>query len=221
MIIAQSLWQDLESRVRCPACRTPAIESDAACRQCGFSLEAADRAFGIAPALQRPVSDLTGMLGSFAQRKVARVIADLERRFPQVAVAVVLTEVPQQAPLAAYAFWIFNRSQLSSAVEKGGANHLVLLLIDTQTKRAITMVGYGLEPFVQETHLQSCLQAAEQPLQHGHLGQAIEAFTRELDRQMGELCRLIPKQFGLVDDAHWMDATEEDAGVMTTNESLY
>jgi hypothetical protein len=48
------------------------------------------------------------VLGSFARKKVARVIADLERRFPQVAVAVVLTEVPQQAPLAAYAFWIFE-----------------------------------------------------------------------------------------------------------------
>ncbi|WP_461786286.1 TPM domain-containing protein [Prosthecobacter sp.] len=207
--------------MRCPACRTPAIETDATCGQCGFSLETADRVFGIAPTLERPISDNSEVLGSFARKKVARVIADLERRFPQVAVAVVLTEVPQQAPLAAYAFWIFNRSQLSSAVEKGGGNHLVLLLIDTPTKRAITMVGYGLEPFVQETHLQSCLQAAEQPMQHGHLGQAIEAFTRELDRQMGELCRLIPKQFGLVDDAHWMDATEEDAGVMTTNESLY
>lgn len=207
--------------MRCPACQTPAIETDATCRQCGFSLETADRAFGIAPTLQRPISDNLGVLGSIARKKVARVIADLERRFPQVAQAVVLTEVPQQAPLAAYAFWIFNRSQLSSAVEKGGANHLVLLLIDTQTKRAITMVGYGLEPFIQETHLQSCLQAAEQPLQHGHFGQAIEAFTRELDRQMGELCRLIPKQFGLVDDAQWVNATQEGTGVMTTNESLY
>jgi uncharacterized membrane protein YgcG len=207
--------------VRCPACRTPAIETDAACRQCGFSLEAADRAFGIAPMLERPISDSLEVLGSFARKKVARVIADLERRFPQVAVAVVLTEVPQQAPLAAYAFWIFNRSQLASAVEKGGANHLVLLLIDTQTGRAITMVGYGLEPFVQETHLQSCLQAAAHPLQRGHLGQAIEAFTRELDRQLGELCRLIPKQFGLVDEAQWVDATQEGESVMTTHESLY
>lgn len=207
--------------MRCPACRTPAIETDATCGQCGFSLETADRVFGIAPTLERPISDNSEVLGSFARKKVARVIADLERRFPQVAVAVVLTEVPQQAPLAAYAFWIFNRSQLSSAVEKGGGNHLVLLLIDTPTKRAITMVGYGLEPFIQETHLQSCLQAAEQPLQHGHLGQAIEAFTQELNSQMGELCRLIPKQFGLVDDAHWVDATQEVGGVMTTHESLY
>ena len=207
--------------MRCPACQTPAIETDATCRQCGFSLETADRAFGIAPTLERPISDNSGVLGSFARKKVARVIADLERRFPQVAVAVVLTEVPQQAPLAAYTFWIFNRSQLSSAVEKGGANHLVLLLIDTQTKRAITMVGYGLEPFVQETHLQSCLQAAEQPLQNGHFGQAIEAFTRELDRQMGRLCRLIPKQFGLVEDAQWVNATQDGAGAMTPNESLY
>lgn len=145
MIIAQRLWQDLESRVRCPACRTPAIESDAACRQCGFSLEA-DRAFGIAPALQRPVSDLTGMLGSFARRKVAQVIADLERRYPQLAVAVVLTKVPPQAPLAAYAFGFSTAASFAGA--RGGNNHLVMLLIDTHTDQAITMVGYGLEPLI-------------------------------------------------------------------------
>ncbi len=221
MIIAQRLWQDLESRVRCPACRTPAIESDAACRQCGFSLEVADRAFGIAPALQRPVSDLTGKLGSFARRKVARVIADLERRYPQLAVAVVLTEVPPQAPLAAYAFWVFNRGQLSSALEKGGDNHLVMLLIDTHTDQAITMVGYGLEPFIEENRIQNCLQAAAHPLQRGQLSQAIEAFCRELDRQLTELCRLIPKQFGLVDEARWLDATTDGDSPMETAESLY
>lgn len=207
--------------VRCPACRTPAIENDAACRQCGFSLEVADRTFGIAPALQRPIADLSGVMGSFAQKRAAHVIAQVERRFPQLAIAVVLADVPQQAPLLPYAFWIFNRGQLSSALEKGGENRLVMLLIDTNTDRAVSMVGYGLEPFVQEIHLQSCLQAAQQPLQRGRFGPAIESFTRELDRQFRELCRLVPRQFGLAQETQWLDASALGDEAVGMAESVY
>lgn len=207
--------------VRCPACRSPAIENDAACRQCGFSLEVADRTFGIAPALQGPIADVAGALGSFALKRATSVLDHIERQFPQLAIAVVLMDVPQQAPLVPYAFWIFNRGQLSSAVEKGGENRLVMLLIDTNTDRAIAMVGYGLEPFIQEIHLQSCLQAAFQPLQRGRHGQAIESFGRELSRQLRDLCRLVPKQFGLAEEKQWLDASmpgEEPVGLA---ESLY
>ena len=207
--------------MRCPACRAPAIETDAACRQCGFSLEVADRTFGIAPALQRPIADTTGALGVFAQKRAAHVIAEVERRFPQLSIATVLLEVPPQAPLVPYAFWIFNRGSLSSAVQKGGENRLVMLLIDTSSDRAIAMVGYGLEPFIQETHLQSCLQAAQHPLQRGRFAQAIESFARELDRQLVGLCQLVPRQFGLVPEAQWLNAGAPGEGALGMAENLY
>lgn len=181
----------------------------------------ADRTFGIPPSLQGPVADVPGVLGTFASRRVAHVIADVERRFPQLAIATVLMEVPTQVPLVPYAFWIFNRGQLSSAVEKGGENRLVMLLIDTNTDRAITMVGYGLEPFIQEMHLQCCLQAALQPLQHGRHAQAAESFVRELGRQLGELCRQVPRQFGLRDDSHWLDASTPGEEAVGLAESFY
>lgn len=149
------------------------------------------------------------------------MIQQVERRFPQLTVAAVLTEVPEQASLSTYAFWLFNRGQLTSAVEKGGENRLVMLLIDTGSAEAATMLGYGLEPFVQETRLQSCLQAARQALLRGHHGQAIEAFTRELDRQLSEVCQMIPKQFGLVEDRQWLDSSADDESALESAESLY
>lgn len=207
--------------MRCPACRAPAIEIDTACRQCGFSLEAADRAFGIPPALDRPVADGAQVLGALARRSLLAEIAKLERRFPQVSFAVVLTQVPEQAIPAAYAFWLFNRGQLSSAIESGGENRLVLLMIDTETRQAVTMIGYGLEPLLREAQLQACLQAASVALGRGRHGQAIEAFVRELDRQLLEACRLVPQQFGLVDDTLWVDASAPGEGLMSTAETLY
>lgn len=181
----------------------------------------ADRTFGIAPALQRPIADVAGVMGSFAQKRSAHVITQVERQFPQLAIAAVLADVPQQAPLVPYAFWIFNRGQLSSAVEKGGENRLVMLLIDTNADRAIAMVGYGLEPFIQEVHLQSCLQAAQQPLQRGRHAQAVESFARELGRQLQELCRLVPKQFGLAQETQWLDASAPGEGAVGIAESVY
>lgn len=207
--------------MRCPACRSPVFENDAACQHCGFSLELADRTFGIAPGLHRPISDTAGLLGAFAEKRAVRVMAQVERRFPQLEIAAVLLEVPAQVPLAAYAFWIFNRSQLSSPVQKGGENRMVMLLIDTNTDRAISMVGYGLEPFIQESHLQCCLQAAMLPLKHGQHAQAIEAFARELDRQFQELCRLVPKQFGLSHETQWLDASAVGEDTVGLAESCY
>ena len=207
--------------VRCPACRAPAIETDATCQQCGFSLELADRKFGIPPALQGPIADTTGTLGPFAKRRAIHVIAEVERRFPQLSIAAVLQEVPPEAPLVPYAFWLFNRGSLSSAVSKGGENRLVMLLIDTNSDRAIAMVGYGLEPLMQEIHLQSCLQAAYQPLHRKQFAQAIESFTRELDRQLVALCHLVPRQFGLVPEAQWLNASALGEGVLGTAENLY
>ncbi|WP_395736603.1 TPM domain-containing protein [Prosthecobacter sp.] len=197
------------------------METDAACRQCGFSLELADRTFGIAPALQGPIADTAGVLGPLAHRRALHVIEDVERRFPQLGVAVVLMDVPQQAPLVPYAFWLFNRGSLSSAVEKGGENRLVMLLVDTGSDQAITMVGYGLEPFLQEVPLQSCLQAAEQPLRRKRYAQAIESFARELDRQLVEMCRLLPKQFGLVEESLWLNACAAGEEALGMAENLY
>ena len=207
--------------VRCPTCRAPAIETDAACRQCGFSLELADRTFGIPPTLQGPIADTTRVLGTFAKRRALHVINEVERRFPQLSIAVILLEVPPEAALVPYAFWLFNRGSLSSAVCKGGENRLVMLLIDTNSDRAITMIGYGLEPLMQEVHLQSCLQAAFQPLQRKHFAQAIESFTRELDRQLVALCNLLPKQFGLVPAAQWLSASTIGEEVLGMAENRY
>ncbi|MGV3659947.1 MAG: TPM domain-containing protein [Prosthecobacter sp.] len=207
--------------MRCPACRAPAIEIDAACRQCGFSLEVADRAFGIPPALQRPIDDAAHPLGLVARRRVLAAISAVEKSFPQLRVAVVLATVPDQTPATAFAFWLFNRGQLSGAMEKGGENHLVLLLIDTSTRLSTAMMGYGLEPFMKESHLQTCLQAAAPSLQNGRHGQAIEAFVRELGRQLREVCRSIPKQFGLAADSEWLDATATGDDAIEVAENLY
>jgi len=183
--------------VRCPACQNPVIENDAACRHCGFTLEAADHHFGIAPSLTKPVADLVQVLSGSEMRKLDRAAQRLLNRFPQLDVAVVLAAVPAQVPLGAYVFWLFNRGQLSSASESGGGNHLVLFVIDTATQRAAAMAGYGLEPFLPEAQLHMCLNNYSQTSQRDGIAAGIMAFWKELDIQLTNIHRQIPRLFGL------------------------
>ncbi|MFO1440610.1 MAG: hypothetical protein U1F81_19985 [Verrucomicrobiaceae bacterium] len=183
--------------MRCPACQNPVIENDAACRHCGFTLEAADRHFGIAPSLTKPVADLVQVLSGSEKRKLDRAAQRLLNRFPQLDVAVVLAAVPAHIPLGVYAFWLFNRGQLSSASESGGGNHLVLCVIDTATHRAAAMSGYGFEPFLPEAQLHMCLNNYSQTSQRDGITAGILAFWKELDMQLTNIHRQIPRLYGL------------------------
>ena len=173
------------------------IENDAVCRHCAFTLEAADRHFGIAPTMTKPITDLAQVLSGSENRKLERASQRLLNRFPQVDLAVVLAAVPPQIPLGVYAFWLFNRGQLSSASESGGANRLVLFCIDTAGHRAAAMAGYGLEPFLPEAQLQICLNVYAQTSAQNGLAAGIAAFWKELDAQLTKVHLQIPRLFGL------------------------
>ncbi len=68
--------------MRFPACQNPVIENDAACRHCGFTLEAADRHFGIAPTLTKPVAYLVQVPSGSEKQKLNRAAQRLLNRFP-------------------------------------------------------------------------------------------------------------------------------------------
>lgn len=195
--------------MRCPACRHPALEHDQACSQCGFSLEALAQQMGIPPMLNAPVADLVNALSARERRSSLRTIQALHQRFPQLSFAAVLTDLAPEMPLAVHAFWLFNKGSLFSAVERGGDNHGVLFLHDTIHDQTAVMLGYGLEPFVSEVTLEVCLAAASASLAKGQYGVAIEAFVRELERQLTTLLAQLPSTFGYSENGHWQGSGEE------------
>ena len=208
--------------MRCPACRQPALEHDETCSQCGFSLEALGPMMGIPPMLNGPLVDLAKVLSGSQRSSVYKTIQALHQRFPQVSFAAVMTDLLPEIPLTLHAFWLFNRGSLFSAVERGGDNHGVLLLIDTSSQRAVTMIGYGLEPFVSEMTLEVCLNAAAGSLAKEEYGPAIEAFIRELERQLTTLQHQIPRTFGLEEAGVWLPAGESPVEkVMARGDDLY
>lgn len=191
--------------MRCPACRHSLLEHDLSCPQCQFSLDALAQTMGIPLVLNAPLADLTRTLSSAERRAVLRTVGTLHQRFPQLSFAAVLMDVPSGILPAVQAFWLFNRGSLFSAVERGGDNHGVLLLLDTRLDRAAAMIGYGLEPFVSEMILETCLMAAAPSLAKSKHGEAIEAFARELERQLTAVVQPLPRTFGYVEDGNWRE----------------
>jgi uncharacterized membrane protein YgcG len=203
--------------MRCPACQQPTTETATAC-VCGFSLGALDKLLGIPPALSDILSDPLNEFTRGERNRIEREVMRLERAFPQVQFAVVTCEVPENATLALYAFWLFNRGGISAAVERGSQNRLIMLALDPRRSEAVCMIGYGLEPFVGEARLISALHAAHPLLAVDQWGKAVAAFLTELERQLIECAAELNSAYGIGSFeyqglAHFLDS-EESAAVV-------
>lgn len=175
----------------CPSCQKPAVEGQTACVACGFSLADTDRRLGIPPQLSAPVADMHGLLSSAEVRRIASLTQAIERKFPQVHLCVVIDHVPAEVSMSVFTFWIFNRAGISSSVERGPDNHLVLLVIDASdraSKGAACMIGYGLEPFIPKQTLEACLSAIGPELNSRRVGKAALGFFTAVENILKECC---------------------------------
>ena len=182
--------------MRCPACQQPTLETAVECA-CGFSLPALERLLGMPPMLSPGLNDARGELTRSDRRSVLEAIARIERSFPQVGLSVVLTCAPAEIGLSLYAVWLFNRTGIASAVERGGANRQVLLAVDPEIGHAACMIGYGLEPFLGEAELANALQAAAPHLSEARMGQGITAFLAEIECQLSDCVENLESTYGL------------------------
>lgn len=203
--------------MHCPACQKATTETAEAC-ECGFSLEALDRLLGIAPSLMEGVTDMTDELRPGQIKGLCHEIDRLDRVFPQVRFAIVMCRTAANVPLALYAFWLFNRGGLASAVERAGMNRMVLLAIDSQAGRAASMIGYGLEPFLAREQVEICLKEAQPALAAGQPVRASEVFLQAMERELIDAARDLDKAFGIGGFefqglAHLLDSEDQTAVV--------
>ncbi|GEP45861.1 TPM domain-containing protein [Brevifollis gellanilyticus] len=209
--------------MRCPACQQPLREGDAACAACSLTLASLDAHLGIPPQLTAPVADMAKVLSLSAHRALAESVRALEQRFPEVRAVVITAAVPANFTPELYSFWLFNRTGLFSAVEKGGDNHGVMLLCDTEAPRCVASIGYGLEPLLPSSALETALTAATSHLLKRNYGSAGTAFFRELERQLNQASHNWPQTFGYSETGTWF---ESGTGTLirtdtSTDEDLY
>lgn len=184
--------------MHCPACHQPVLEDAAACPQCGLSMAVLDRAFGIPPVLGSEIGDLASVLSRSQKRALLKVIAAFEARFPQVGAALVTCKPPPGIPLRGYLFWLFNRSQIVTALESGGANRLILMGLDPAAGQSACMVGYGLEPFLSPDQLMEALSLADAFFARGDAAKGVEVVLQRLAERLTLVSKEAPRAFGLM-----------------------
>lgn len=186
--------------MRCPACQQALHEHAPVCPHCGFTLLVAERYFGIPPQVKADITDLANVLSKKEKRDLQQLLRVKRLRFPQARFAVVMDNVTPEVPLGSYAFWLFNKSGLASAMQKAGDCHLILLVFDVENHRCTGMVGYGLEPFVSEEILARILDAGMTAFQEGRFTDSIKSILHQADIEFTALCNTIPKTYGLTEE---------------------
>lgn len=201
----------------CPSCQQRVFEQSPACPACGFTLAAADRVFGIPPQLKPGLSDLAAALRTSEEKRIAESMKQFAQEFPQVPLACVLMRIPREIPLPVYAFWLFNRSGLTSPMDTGGSCRLLFLLLDVEHHRAVSMVGYGLEPFVTRLALEDIARAAIPAMEQNDPAKAVRDSLSSAGQELALIADDIPLAFGLRPLGQ-EDEADEDEFVITREE---
>ncbi len=149
------------------------------------------------PSIKGVVTDASRSLSRRHSSKIRTEIRRFIRQFPQLRFHVLLTPLDPEVSLGKFAFWVFNHGTLCSTLEKGGLNFQLLLVIDSDSGRANLSIGYGLEPFVSEAHLQSILQAGEEALRLEAYGDATLAILAQAAEVLHQIGDAIPRTYGM------------------------
>ncbi|MBK1825944.1 hypothetical protein [Haloferula rosea] len=148
--------------MHCPYCRTLLSETSPECPGCRLNLARASALLGPVPIVKNRICDQPRLLDPAAQNRLLRRMDRFERRFPQVRLQVLCRTFPTEHPFSLYLFWIFNLGRISSDLEKGGNNRVILLALDPQSSRSGIMPGYGLEPFLDQNELDELLASIDE-----------------------------------------------------------
>ena len=166
--------------MKCPSCATTLAAPEPRCPQCKLSLQRLDLKFGLVPRHSRYLSDRSQRLTLPEMQRLREELRLFEKKFPQILLSVLLTELPTNHPVHEYAFWMANRARFSSLEKTRSDNYDLLLVIDTASDMAALVAGYGLEPYVSEDDLQEVLQALARPLRAGDWAGGIHACLEAL-----------------------------------------
>lgn len=142
----------------CPACRRRTEEPYYRCPHCGFTGSDCVGMFPFAaPALEELI-DPRKVLDDRGRAAVARRIARLRRRFPQVRWSICLVGLPAEVNLRLFGFWLLNSARPPAADPEAPA-WTVLLVADVANDAAGVTAGYAVEPYVADEGWRRALQA--------------------------------------------------------------
>jgi uncharacterized membrane protein YgcG len=175
--------------MRCPFCQNPIHVSAQECPSCRLTYPRTSSLVGAVPRLQPMVADTTRSLKAGEIRKLQGRISQIQRRFPQLTLQVVLHAFPAEHPFSMYVFWLFNAASFAGESNRGKNNHAILLAIDPERREAAIMPGYGLEPFLNHDAVDHLLEMAGPSWESGRWLDGIQRVLDGLDSWLETIAR--------------------------------
>jgi uncharacterized membrane protein YgcG len=146
--------------MQCPFCQSPLKPDATECPACRLTFPRTSALVGALPRLAPVVADTTRQLATADQAKLRRRIAEIQRRFPQLVLQVVMHSFPEEHPFAMHVFWLFNAGNFAGDSRRGKDNHALLVALDPVRGESAIVPGYGLEPFLKPEILDHLLELA-------------------------------------------------------------
>jgi uncharacterized membrane protein YgcG len=146
--------------MQCPFCQTLLKANASECPACRLTFPRTSALVGALPRLAPVVADTTRSLRTAEQGRLEARIAEIQRRFPQLVMQVVMHQFPDEHPFSMHVFWLFNAGNFAGDSHRGKDNHALLIALDPTRGEAAIMPGYGLESFLKPEALAHLLELA-------------------------------------------------------------
>lgn len=168
--------------MQCPFCQTPLKADAAECAACRLTFPRTSALLGALPRLSPVIADTTRLLTAADQTKLKKRIGEIQRRFPQLVLQVVMHTFPEEHPFSLHVFWVFNGGNFAGDSQRGKDNHALLVALDPSRGEAAIMPGYGLEPFLKRETLDHLLELAGPAWEAGRWADGIFRVFEGLDQ---------------------------------------
>jgi len=137
------------------------------------------------------VADTTQTIGQADLTRLKRRIQEMEQRFPELSVQLVMHHFPREHPFSMHIFWLFNAGAFASESRRGASNHGLLIAVDPLRQEAAIMPGYGLEPFLKEETIGHLLDLASPAWEEGQWTDGFLRVLNSLDKLLESVAQPI------------------------------
>lgn len=177
----------------CPACRRRMDTAADSCPHCGFTGQKTVEMFPYAaPKLER-VMDEAGLFSESERRRIRRRIGRLQRRFRQVHLSVCVVELPAEADLRLFGFWLLNAAPADAVDAEAPNAWTVLLLIDSGRQAASVSCGYAMEAFVSDDSWLRCLELFSESWKLDDKCGAVVDFLKGAEKELADAARRVQR----------------------------
>lgn len=178
--------------MKCPSCHRPVDEEAASCYSCGYGIVHARSRFGSREVKMKRVHDAADCLRVQETRDILEAMRQLEATFPQLVFSVFVGELGLYN-ISELGFWLINHARADVGDTGLNNDHVVLLIIDIEKKRAGIALGYFSEMVLDEDDCVRALMAGRSSLLNEEYGEGAVTILQKTGRQLERRARQLRK----------------------------